>query len=337
MTTNVNTVSVDSPPLATPQLLSNTETRGIVDTSWVLRTAIMAGLEDIRQNPELINYALSNLFLIDPITNKDIRTTIINTAKDWILNSKISVVLYPKLDEVEFPCVTINILDSVEVENQLGDIHYKPSQEGNTVDPYLLGPITTSAYNVDTGEITLPASAGSIYSTERMAVIGTDGKEIPIVKSWYGSSIFIPPNTNPSLVNIISVGTASPNARTRLESARFLEKFTIGCFAQGEPSYTIYLNSIIMFVLLRYRENLLEARGYERTTVSNGALTSFSQFIEGKENVFGRNINISGYTNVVWPKYTSIVLNSVVTQVVAQVVGETPSNPVPGNILWTSK
>lgn len=57
------------------------------------------------------------------------------------------------------------------------------------------------------------------------------------------------------------------------------------------------------FILLRYKETLLEARGFERSTISTGPLYNYSE--TDKEMVFVRDITLSGYVRQYWPKMIS--------------------------------
>jgi hypothetical protein len=56
-------------------------------------------------------------------------------------------------------------------------------------------------------------------------------------------------------------------------------------------------------MLLRYREELLEARGFERSAIGSDEFIPDAQYLEGKENVFSRYIRVSGNVRQSWPKY----------------------------------
>ena len=56
---------------------------------------------------------------------------------------------------------------------------------------------------------------------------------------------------------------------TTLESVAVRQNFSIKCFAEGQALYTIYLETLVTFILLRYKQALLEARGIDVSSISS--------------------------------------------------------------------
>lgn len=327
-------------PIAIPPLTKNSHIRGIVENSFVIRTALIAGLADVKANPELLNYVFARM-IEDELTQDNIRLDIMRTFTEWVINADIKVVLYPKLDNISFPMISININDSTEGENTLGDVHYVASEKGDSPQGFTIGPFVPTGYNVLTGELTLPVEAASLYTTTRMGLNDSFGTEIPFVKSGFGVNVWIPPDINPNRLTSVYVKTLSPNAATKIESVDFSEKYSIGCHAQGEPSYTLYLHALTLFILLRYRETLLERRGFERSQISNSPLTVMQNLRDGMENAFSRYITLTGHARYSWPKYSHVLIDSVSLSINAEVIGNTPSTDQSSNdkgfSLWSSK
>jgi len=94
--------------------------------------------------------------------------------------------------------------------------------------------------------------------------------------------------------------SSDPTQKVHLESVFFRESYRIGCYAQGEPETCLNLYTIIKYILLRYKQTLLEARGFERTQLQ-GSQFGHIEDIQ-RENLYGRQLNITGYVKAYWPK-----------------------------------
>lgn len=96
---------------------------------------------------------------------------------------------------------------------------------------------------------------------------------------------------------------------TNLESVLHQESYNLGLFVEGEPLFLLYLNSIIVFLLYRYKESLLEARGFQNSTIRIGRLAPREE--DGRENLFTRPIVVTGTVRHYWPKLTAPKITSV--------------------------
>jgi hypothetical protein len=167
-----------------------------------------------------------------------------------------------------------------------------------------------------------------------MVVVDNSGNTHEIVKNGAGSEIYLNPNTLGNFNKITIKALGPNNSSTKLESAFFTEGYSIGCHAQGNPIESIYLSSVILFILLRYRQSFLEARGFERTTLRCGPLIPLENLLEGKENVFSRYLTINGYVQHVWPKETHPNILSVRTGIVINEADHLPAPLTTTNQLW---
>jgi hypothetical protein len=80
----------------------------------------------------------------------------------------------------------------------------------------------------------------------------------------------------------------------------FRETYRIGVHVHGEPMVLTWLYSIVKFALLRYKQALLEARGFERSSITWAPFAKNEAF--GRENYWTRFCSITGYVRDYWPK-----------------------------------
>lgn len=277
---------------------SMTEALGIHQGDVIMRTAIVAGIADLRANPWLLDYVFKSLAR-DSLTLKDYGEKEIQRAKDWFLKTDIPVSMVPRLDDgAKLPRITISLADSTEAETTLGDIHYQPTEDNEMSWPAMAGPFTPERYNAATGIVVPKTNAISIRLFPGMVLVDNVGKEHPIEEVFDDGSFSIAQGTIADLSNSVIKG-AKPSYVASLESVNYKETYQIGVHASGDPVYLTWLHSIIVFVLLRYKKALLEARGFERSVFSS------SDFVRNEgfepEMVFSRFINISGYVRQYWP------------------------------------
>jgi hypothetical protein len=71
----------------------------------------------------------------------------------------------------------------------------------------------------------------------------------------------------------------------------------------------MYLHSVVIFILLRYKQDLLEARGFERSTLSSQRLGGYRP--TENELAFSRALAITGYVRHYWPKSVNGRIESV--------------------------
>jgi hypothetical protein len=199
------------------------------------------------------------------------------------------------VDENKVPSITISLNSSQEDFASIGDIHHQSAQPGPDRITDLTGGFVPASYNASTGECAVPVDLENIFPG--MQLLDSSGRRHTIREVW-DDSVLLDPGimTDLGQCRIVSTQTTV----VALESLAFKESFTVACHAPNEPVYLTYLHSIVTFILLRYKEELMEARGLERTTISSGEVylnTSFNGQI-----VFTRPITVYGYVRNYWPK-----------------------------------
>jgi hypothetical protein len=277
---------------------SMTEARGIHQSDVIMRTALVMAIADLRARPWLLEYVFASL--ID-----DLETAHIygekerQKAKEWFLNTDIPVVMDYRMDDIEGTCISISLVESSEAEVTLADVHYIPTEETEAVWPPLTSEFTPTSYYATTGIIGIPTEIGDgLVISPGMVLVDSSGKhhEILGVSDRYTIQIA------PTVANFTSslIKSSKPRLITSIESVSMRESYRIGCHAHGEPFFLTWLHAIVVFILLKYKEALLEARGFERSTISSAPFSKNEAF--GQENVWTRFITINGYVRQYWPK-----------------------------------
>jgi hypothetical protein len=282
-----------------PQPVGNSEALGIHQSDVILRTALIAGIEDLRANPELLDYVFSSL-LYDALTVNEYGQRQIDIAKDWFNNTDIPVFMNTRVDEGKIPCITIALKDSIEAQATLGDVHYETSEEYKFQNTQVFyGPLRADSYVPETGVLSLPTDfSGDVYPG--MAVMLKTGKKYTIQAVLDPWTLIIDPYIKDAFDSFSIVSVQAIQAS--LESLDFRETFEIGCHVIGEPIFLTYLHSIVVFILLRYKEELLEARGLERTSISSMSVVLNTSF-PTQQPVFTRMVNLTGFVRQYWPKF----------------------------------
>lgn len=299
-----------------------TKTRGIFAGDVILRTALQYGMEDIRRNPYLLDYAFAQ-FEEDDISKKLYGDNTLARAKEWFLKTDIPVYMDSRIGEAVFPCLVIKQVSENETEKTLGDVDGTAPYE--VVDNFpkwdnLVPPFDPVSYDPTTGVVTLPQTVlDNLFVVSGMVLV--DGKDVqhPILEAVNPTTITIAPGQF-DLSNSVIRGSA-PSYIASMESVGVQSTFQIGCFCDSENQDLLFLHAITVFILLRYKENLIESRYYEKTQISS------SDFIQNGistvQAIFSRYITITGQARHYWPKQ---ILPRIV-----EVVPELSASPVNSN------
>jgi hypothetical protein len=301
------------------------EALGIHQSDVILRTALLTALADIRANPTLLDYVFASLPQ-DPLTLNEYGQTQVDAAKEWFMNTDVPVFMNTRVDEGKLPCITIALKDSSEAQATLGDVHYETAEPyiEQTTETYYKVPRAEN-YEPSTGVLSLPTDfEGDVYPG--MAVMLKDGKKYTIQSVLDPWTLVIDKYVKDSFSDFRIISIRETQAT--LESLDFRETFEIGCHVVGEPIHLTYLHSIVVFALLRYKEELLEARGLERTTINSTSVVLNTSF-PTQQPVFTRMVNVTGFVRQYWPKFIRRPLEGVSLQVLAD--GTTSVVPI-----WTA-
>jgi hypothetical protein len=283
----------------------------------VIKQCIELGLEDLKKQPWLIDDMMS-AFVKNPFMREKYGQKEIDRCKEWIQNNKIDVLLRYRNDKDEYPCVTIALGNSSEdldlktnsdLSTEVEDV--MPSAIGRPI-PYIVKPFVPAFYNGDTGEIGLPDGVSSDVVEPGMVVVDPSNGNGYVVESKSDSSVFIEAGAELA-ASKLAVVPQYQIYRTRRERAFFNESYSIGCHVQGDASALLWLHQIVVFILLRYREGLLEQNGLDRSSISSSDMV-VNQHVDspGADRVFSRYVTLSGVAEQSWLKTPYRVIESVV-------------------------
>jgi hypothetical protein len=283
----------------------------------IIAETIRQGIEDLRKNPWLLDDVFS-AFRNEPALKDKYGEKEISAAKDWFLNNKIEVNLRYRNDKDQFPCVTIALGSSIEKEDMkhLGDLstHVEtlmPNQIGKPI-AYIVKPFTPEEYDLATGIVTVPTSVSLRQVRAGQILVNPDNANGYVISEVTANGLRIEPNLDLSGVNRLGVIPKFQFYRVRREHTFFQENYSIGCHAHGDPATLIWLHAIVLYLILRYRESLLEARGFTQSSVSSSDMTPNPAFDNpGGENVFSRYITLTGQVENSWLKTPYRVIEAV--------------------------
>lgn len=288
---------------------------GIFQSDLIIRTAIMLGIEDIRNNPWLIDFilgdVLKNTYLRDKYGQNHI-----DSCKEWFLNNKIEVYMDSRKDRDKYPCVTISLGTSQEKEemktmaDQSTETVVLLPNEINKPIPFIVKPFNSLGYNDITGEVPLPDGTDIGLISEGMILVDPDTAEGYIINDVSSESIFISTDLDISSSRFAIV-PKNQFYKARIEHSFFQETYTIGCHVHGDPQAVLWLHSIVLFALLRYREGLLEANGFYQSTVNSSDLTPDSVYGGVEEEIWSRFVTLTGMVENCWVKSPRRVIESV--------------------------
>lgn len=291
--------------------VAETELQGIFQGDVVVRTAIIRAMDLVREDPRLLNHIFHSL-AIDDLTNEVYGEKQIALAREWFMRTEVPVMMNFRVAEEAIPCITISLQESQEADQTHGDIHYVPQETSAGDWPVIVGPFSPVAYSPTSGIMVLPASVmGDSVISAGMRIVTRAGREYPVTQNLGDNEIAVKPMTIDDFTNAVIKG-ATDRYATKIESVTFRESYQIGIHVMGEPAYLLYLHSILQFMLLKYKQDLLERRNFERTVLSS---TDFRRNMEFEnEEVFSRYITITGYARHYWPKETVSLIDTMESQ-----------------------
>ena len=270
------------------------------------RRIIELTLKDIKKESWLVDDILSD-FITDPMLSGIYGQKEIENAKKWIKDNEISIFLPHRMDMEKMPCVTIAIGSNVEDKSlaRLADQTpfvetYEVSDIGRTIQ-FIQKPFTYISYDQPKGYCQTPPEVDlSIIQAGMVAIDPTTGGGWAIVDKDAGG-FFIAAGT---AVTATKIGILPQYRifRARREIATFQEQVTIGCHVHGDPNALLWLYSIMMYGLLRYREGVLESRNFQLSNIQTTDMIRNDAFQNIGENVYSRFITITGQVENTWVK-----------------------------------
>lgn len=281
---------------------------GITQTDAIVRQMVNLSIQDMKANPWLVKYILSD-FTDNQYLSQQYGKKQVDSALEWFKNSEIGVYLSPINDQIKFPAITITPGPANEKSDYktMGDsstekVVLMPNEIGKPIN-YVVKPFNIVNYDLLYGTITIDPTTTDLTSVSAGMILvdPSTGKGLVIIDIT-GDQIFV----EPGLVFTATTVGIVPQYQfyeARVEHTWFQETIEIGCHSHGDPQVVLWLHSIALTALLRYRESMLEANGFSESIVSSSPLTENS-FFSGPdgEQAFTRVISLTGVTENTWIK-----------------------------------
>jgi hypothetical protein len=289
----------------------------IFQSDLIIKAAVELGLEDIRNNlwliDDILGDVINNTYLREKYGQKQV-----SACKEWFKNNQVEVYMENRNDRDKLPCVTISLGSSQEKDDRktMADqstesVILLPSEINKPIG-YVIKPFDFISYDNSTGLVAVPA--GTNLTTVAPGMI--------LVDPQTGKGYIISDVTLEGIIIEASLGAISPAQagvvpqfqfyKARIEHTFFQETYNIGCHAHGDPQAVLWLHSIVLYSLLRYREGLFEANGFSESVLANSDLSSNPAYTgPGGEQAYSRYITLSGLVENSWIKSPRRFIESV--------------------------
>lgn len=283
----------------------------------IIAELLRQGIDDLRKNPWLIDDVFSS-FLTEPALKDKYGQKEIDRAKEWFMNNKIDVNLRFRMDKDEYPCVSIALGGSSEIDDMksTGDLSADvetliPSQIGKPI-PYIVKPFTPDSYDEASNSIVVPSSVSLRLVRQGMVLVDTANGSGYVIEDVKDDTIVFVPGDEPLSGNKFAVIPKYQFYRVRREHSFFQESYQIGCHVAGDPAALLWLHSIVVYLMLRYRESMLEGRQFAQSSISSTDLLSDGSLgSPGVENIYSRYINLTGQVEHSWLKAPMRVIEAI--------------------------
>jgi hypothetical protein len=276
---------------------------GIFQTDALLKTILEASIEDIRQNPWLLDHILAD-FIENPFLKTKYGAKQIQAAKDYFLNNNVDVFLQFVKDKEKFPYIVLTLGSSNETQElrTMSDIDvpvltFLPPVVGQKI-PYVVPPFIPTSYDAATGTVGVPEGIDIAPVAPGMLLLNpANGNGTPIL-GISGQEILFEPNVE---LNASQLGVI-PQFRyyqSKLGRSFFDENWAI-TIVTNDPQTLLWLWSIVTYGLLRYRE-FMEHNGFLETHFNSTDIFSPEFSNAGGEEFYARQITVYGkvYNNFI--------------------------------------
>lgn len=268
-----------------------------------IKTMLELGLEDISKNPWLLNDVLG-----DTISNHYLRERYgsqIDSCKQWLANNRINILLSNRDDKMEFPSITIELGTSNEKAEMkhLADlstqsVRLMPNNINKPI-PYVLKPVSGGTYNSTTG----------VFSFNSEVNLNAVSPKMVLVDPATGNGYVIQSVTVANQVNLLPGLTISAATygiipefqyyEAKIGHTFMQEPYRVVCNALDQQTL-LWLHSIAVYSMLRYRQVLLEKDGYAESLISSSGMYPNGDYSDAGQVIWSRDINLTGQVENRW-------------------------------------
>lgn len=280
----------------------------IFQSDLSIKTAIELGIEDLRKNPWLIDDilgdCLTNPYLRDKYGKKQI-----DACKEWFASNEIHIYMSQRTDHMDYPCITISLGTSQEksdmkhmADQSTEGIKLIPQRIGKPI-PYIVPPFTIDSYDPNSGEVqTLGADIDLTLIAPGQILVNPANGQGYVIQDTYGEGVIIEEGLTLD-TEVFGIIPKFGYYKARVEHTFFQETYNIGCHAHGDQQVLLWLHSIALYSILRYREGLLEHNGFAESSVSSGEMMlNQNMSSEAGEFIWTRVITLTGQVENSWIK-----------------------------------
>lgn len=289
---------------------------GIFQGDIFIKLAIELGIEDMRKNPWLIDHMLEDL-KENRYTREKYGQKQIDACKEWLANNQIDVYMRPRDDRDKLPCVTIEMGQSNEKEEMkhMGDqstesVMLFPNQIGKPI-PFIIKPFTPTGYDEATGVLGVDDSIDLGSIEPGMILVNPANGNGFVIQGIVATGIQIEAGQEID-ASQLAVVPHYQYYQAKIEHSFFEENYIIRANAHGDVQNVMFLWSIVKYSILRYRESLLEANGFEQSSVNSGGPDLNEAWsTAGGEKAYTRVLTIKGQIENSWIKSPRRIIESV--------------------------
>ena len=275
----------------------------IAQSDLLIYTALKVGLNDLRKNKFLLDEAYANI-TTDPYLKDLYGQKEVENFKAFVDKKIFIFTEHRPPGKASFPCIVIKVGGGQEdaPKDALGDSYQQdivdPSTLGGVFQSpqILLGPVTPIEYDQLTGQVTFDSNVNleTSHVFEGQYVydeVNQKAYQIQLVID--SSNLLLESNLSPPPnLTGLTIRTSQNAVGHTLRSIWVWENHTISVFAT-QVHEILYLWTLVMYMLLRYKKQLWDARNFAITTMSYSEIYRASA-PDDPNNLYGRDISIRG-------------------------------------------
>jgi len=306
---------------------------GIFQLDLTVKTAIELGIADMRKSPWLIDHMLGDC-LDNPYLKDKYGQRQIDACKEWFLKNEIEIKMRGINDKDKMPLIAITPGPAPEksdmkhmADQSTESLVLMPQTIGKPI-PYIVKPFVPVGYDPNTGIVEVDDTIkGMSGISAGMILVDPEQGQGFVIQDYTDEGIHIEPGILLDATQL-AVVPQYQFYKARVEHAFFQESCEVACYSHGDPQVAMWLHSIALYSILRYRESLLEAQGFCESSVSNSPLMENPTYSGANgENSYMRSIQLTGQTEYTWIKSPRRIIENVFLR---ESTG--PNSPAPGYI-----
>lgn len=267
-----------------------------------IKACIELFLEDISKNEWLINDVLGDT-VANPYLVK-LYGSQIESCKQWLKNNRINIFMSERDDRVEFPCVVIEMGTSNEKAEMkhMADLSTQvvnmiPNNINKPI-PYVVKPLS-GTYDTNLGTFTFSSPVDLNLVGEGMILLDPASGTGYVINSNYAPNTVMLTKGLTLKAERFGIIPKYQYYQTRIGHSFFTEPYKITVNAIDQQT-CLWLHSIVVYALLRYRQSLLEADGYAESMISSGKMYPNLDFSDTGQVIWSRDVNITGQVENRW-------------------------------------